>query len=348
MVNSKFKKSRFGTLSDGKKVHIYTVSNGKMSFSATDFGCTVTSILIPGKDGFKKDVVLGHSTLAGYVNDNSCFGTAVGRFANRIGGGAFSLGGKLYELDKNDSGVNCLHGGFDRYEKKVWKASKIKTEHGIGIEFTRFSPAGEQGFPGNAQLRVIYTLNDENELTFEYFVKTDSPTPVNLTNHSYFNLDGRGTVENHFLKLNSSAYLEVNDTLVPTGKKISVDEDSDFDFREFKRIGQDIKNVGRGYDHAFMVDGWGDGKLHKIAVMKSEETGISMTVSTTQPAAQVYTANFLEGTVGKFGRVYHNHDALCIETEGYPDAPNHADFPDCIVTPEKPYHEVSVYRFDFN
>lgn len=348
MINTNFKKTEFGTLSDGKKVHIYTVSNGKMSFSASDFGCTITSIIVPSSDGFTRDVVLGHSTLAGFVNDTACFGTVVGRFANRIGGASFTLNGKKYDLDKNDTGVNCLHGGFDRYEKKLWNARKVKTVNGLGIEFSRLSPDGEQGFPGNAELKVIYTLNDNNEITIEYFVTTDKDTPVNLTNHSYFNLNGNGNIENHLLKVNSSSYLEVNETLVPTGKKINLDDDKVFDFRNFKKIGQDIKNTKKGYDHAYLVDGWGDGKVNQIAVLKSEETGISMTVSTSQPAAHIYTANFLEGTVGKLGRVYHDHDAVCIETEFYPDSPNHSDFPSCIVTPQKPYHEVSVFRFDFS
>lgn len=348
MAKLKLKKIRFGTLGDGSKVHLFTVSNGRMSFSVSDFGCTLTSILISDKKtGLKKDVLLGHSTLDGYVNSSSCYGTVVGRFANRIGGASFTLDGKTYNLDKNDCGTNCLHGGFDRYEKKVWSAKKIKNSNGLGVEFTRLSPDGEQGLPGNALIRVTYTLSMENEVMIDYVVITDRPTPVNLTNHAYFNLKGTdgGTVKDHELSLLSSKFLELNETLVPTGTICSVDEIPAYDFRNSKKIGQDIDKVGDGYDTPYIIDG-ADGQLKPFGVLRSPD-GVSMTMSTTLPAVQIYTANFIEGNIGKFGRVYNKHDAVCIETEGYPDAPNHDNFPSCIVTPQKPYHEQTVYRFSF-
>jgi aldose 1-epimerase len=289
---------------------------------------------------------LGCSTLEGYASSNSSFGTIVGRFANRIGGAEFELGGKKYQLDKND-GKNCLHGGFDRYEKKLWDAKKIENENGTGVEFSRFSPDGEQNFPGNLELKVLYTLNEKNELTLEYFAKTDRPTPVNLTNHAYFNLKGYngGSVEDQELQMDSSKFVEVGGDLIPTGRLVSVDEKKAFDFRVPKLLGRDMKETGAGYDHAYCIDSFDGKKLVKFAVLKDPASGRFMEVSTTLPACQIYTANFVEGIVGKNGFVHHAHDAVCMETESYPDSPNHAEFPSCIVTPEKPYHEITVYKF---
>lgn len=348
MSTLEFKKSYFGTLYDGTEVHLFTVSNGKMSFSVTDYGCTITSILVPSKSGKLVDVVLGYSTLDGYTTGDKFFGAVVGRFANRIGNAKFSLNGVEYALDKND-GPNCLHGGFSTvYHKNVWKAEEVKTDKCVGVEFSRLSCDGEQGMPGNVELKVVYMLSENNELTLDYYASTDKATPVNLTNHSYFNLNGydSGLILDHDFQIDSSAFLEVNDALIPNGTLASVDKLAAFDFRKTKKFGKDIKDAGFGYDHAFCIDSF-DGSLKKFAVLTGDKSGISMEVSTTLPACQVYTANFIEGEKGKHGFVHHKHGGVCLETEGYPDAPNHDDFPTCIVTPEKPYHEVTVYKFGF-
>ena len=347
MVYVGIEKKNFGVLYDGNKIDLYTVSNGQMSFSATNFGCTLTNIILPAAGGKKVDILLGRSTLEGYASSNSSFGALVGRIANRVGGASFLLNGREYKLDKND-GDNCLHGGFDRFEKKLWKAKQIKNEHGIGVEFKRMSLDGEQRMPGNLQIKVIYTLNEKNELRLEYFAKTDAPTPVNLTNHAYFNLKGwmGGSVEDLQLQIASSRFIEVNENLIPTGKLISVDDQKPFDFREAKLIGRDIANTNGGYDHAFCIDGY-DGNLREFAHLKNPASGCTMSVSTTLPACQIYTGNFLDGIEGKNGFTHHARDAVCMETEMYPDAPNHADFPSCIVYPEKPYHEITVYKFGF-
>lgn len=346
MGTLEFKESLFGTLCNGKEVHLYTVSNGKMSVSFSDYGCTITSILVPSKNGFA-DVVLGSSTLTGLVSDNLSYGTVVGRFANRIGGAKFTLDGREYKLDDNDSG-NCLHGGFDRYEKKVWDAKKVETANGLGVEFSRFSPDGEQGMPGNLKVKVTYTLNENNELTLDYSAESDAPTPVNLTNHAYFNLKGYrgGTIYDQELQLDCSKFVEVSEKLIPTGKFISVDDAPVFDFRKPKLLGKDIEKTGNGYDHAFAVDGF-DGSLRKFAVLKDPASGRTMEVSTTLPGCQVYTANWIEGSEGKNGFKNVRHGAVCLETESYPDTPNQKNFPSCIVTKDKPYHEVTVYKFGF-
>ena len=347
MLCAGIEKRKFGVLYDGRKVNLYTVSNGRMSFCATDFGCTLTSINLPDTGGKKIDILLGRSTLEGYASSNSSFGAVVGRFANRIGGASFSLNGREYKLDKND-GDNCLHGGFDRFEKKLWKANRVKNEYGIGVEFKRISPCGEQGMPGNLDIKVTYTLNEENELRLEYFAKTDAPTPVNLTNHAYFNLKGwmGGSVEGLELQLASSNFVEVDENLIPTGKLISVDDQKAFDFREAKLIGRDIANTNGGYDHAFCIDEY-DGTLREFAHLKDPASGRTMSVSTTLVACQIYTGNFLEGIEGKNGFAHRIRDAICMETEAYPDSPNHTNFPSCIVYPEKPYHEITVYKFGF-
>ena len=348
MVYQGIEKKNFGVLYNGSKADLYIVSNGRMSFSATNFGCTLTSIYLPCAGDGKVDILLGRSTLEGYASSNSSFGAVVGRFANRIGGASFLLEGQKYSLDKND-GDNCLHGGFDRFEKKLWKAKRVKNEYGIGVQFKRTSPSGEQGMPGNLEIKVTYTLNEENELRLDYFVSTNKPTPVNLTNHAYFNLKGwmGGSVEDLQLQIASSKFVEVDENLIPTGRLISVDDQKAFDFRKPKLIGCDIAKTSGGYDHAFCIDAYDGSGVKEFAKLEDPSTKRTMTVSTSLPACQIYTGNFLEGVEGKNGYTHHVHDAICMETEGYPDAPNHADFPNCIVEPTKPYHEITVYKFGF-
>lgn len=342
-------KSVFGTLYDGTEVHLYKVDNGKMSFTAMDYGCTITGIFLPGGDR-NVDILLGCSTLDGYVSSDYCFGTVVGRVANRIGGARFSLGGKVYTLDKND-GAACLHGGYDRYEKKMWSAREIRAEGEAGVEFSRVSYAGEQGMPGSAEITVKYTLNDGNALTLEYFAAVSEATPVNLTNHSYFNLKGYdgGSAEELELRLDCSKYVEVDEALIPTGRLIDVGTASPFDFRTPHLIGRDISRTGVGYDHAFCIDKYdrGSGEPVAFALLRDPESGRTMEVSTTCPACQIYTANFIEGAAGKNGHTHHAHDAVCMETEAYPDAVNQSAFPSCIATPESPYHEITVYKMGF-
>ena len=346
MAELKCKKAKFGLLGDGTKVHLFTISNGKMSFSCTDYGCTLTSIIVPARGGKKIDVLLGCSSLDGYINSQSCFGTIVGRFANRISGATFMLDGIRYNLEKNER-ENSLHGGFDRYEKKVWKGKKIRTENGLGVQFTRYSYDGEQGMPGNVKIKVIYTLNEQNEITLEYFAESDKATPINLTNHAYFNLRGQdsGSIEPLELQMDCSEFLEVDNQLFPTGAKINVKDAPAFDFTKAKTIGKDIAQTGDGYDHAFCIDGSGDKKLRLFAKLKDPESGRSMTMATTEPAVQIYTGNFIEGLVGKNGTVYHKHDAICMEAEAYPDAPNKSQFPSCILRPGEEYHQVTKYAF---
>ena len=346
----KIVQNRFGLLSDGTKVHLYTLSNGKMSVSVCDYGCIITSIVIPDKKHKRLlDVSLGSSTLDGWVLNHETFGAVVGRFANRIGGASFTLDGVKYELDKNDNKANTLHGGFERWDKKVWKAKRIANEYGIGVKLTRKSPDGEQGFPGNAKVSVSYLLNDRNDLTIVYKATSDKATPFNMTNHSYFNLNGHssGNITGHTLQMNCSQYLEVDKELIPTGKKIDV-AGGPFDFRTEKTIGADMSKVGVGYDHCYCLDGFtGDGSLKTICVLGSDDGSRRMTVRGTQPGIQLYTGNFLNNINGKDGAVYQCHDAVCLETQDFPDAPNKDSFPQSILRPGNTYRQVTQYSFMF-
>ena len=343
----------FGVLSDGTKVSLFTVKNKRMSFSVTDYGCRITSIVLRDPDGTETDVAFGYSTLEGYISDTSYFGAFVGRFANRIKNASFTLDGKLYTLDRND-GRNMLHGGFDGWDKKVWKAKIVSTDKYAGVEFTRVSKDGEQGFPGTMRVKVRYLLDEKNNLTCRYTASSDKACPVNFTNHSYFNLAGNGTIEDHVLKLDCPSYLESTSALMPTGKILSV-KDTPYDFLKEKRIGRDMKKTGAGYDDCFVTRIYdeknGSGvpesakKIIRVAELCDPQSGRTMTVDTNAEGIQLYTGNMLKAVCGKNGRIYGKYSALCLETECFPDSPNIAHFPSCVLLPGKKYESVTVYGF---
>jgi len=339
-------KSKFARLSNGKKVHLYTVSNGKMSFSITDYGCTITAIEVPDKNGNTKDIVLGYSTFDGYLHDTKFLGSFVGRFANRISNAKFVLNKNEYILDKND-GDNCLHSGYDKYNKKMWKAEITETKRGSGVRFTRISPDGEQGFPGTVKLEVTYLLNNQNEITYRYKAVSDKDTPINLTNHSYFNLKGEGSgdILDHQLMLFCDSVLELDAHTIPTGKIVSV-KDTPFDFTKEKKIGTDIDKTKNGYDHTFCINQ--DGKRHTLFAKVYEPTsGRKMTISTNQPCVQLYTGNYLCKDFGKNGNCYTKYSGVCLETQQYPDAPNKENFPSCILKANEVFEAVTTYSFEW-
>ena len=349
----KVSKSKFGMLCDGTKVNLYTVKNGSMSFSCTDFGCTITSIVLNDGKGKKTDVVLGHSTLEGYINGNVFFGAIVGRFANRIGKAEFDLNGKKYQLDKND-GPNCLHGGFDGYHKIVWKGKIIDDGKLCGVRFTRTSPDGEQGFPGNVEITVTYLLDKNNNLTCSYTAKTDKATPINFTNHSYFNLAGKGNVCDHVMQMNSAYYLEVSPKLIPTGKLLDV-AGTPFDFNTPKTLGQDIDQIKPGYDHCYVTEVYNedtktsvpldDSDLVEFCKVTEPTTGHEMQVFTNLVGCQLYTGNFIQDKIGRAGKKYNIHDGFCFETQCFPDTPNQKDFPTCVLEPGQTMKAKTVYSF---
>ncbi len=339
-------KQPFGKTSDGTAVDLYTIKSGALEARIMTYGGIVVSLRVPDKNGKSADVVLGYDSLDGYLANSPFFGALVGRYANRIGGAKFVLDGKTYSTPKND-GVNTLHGGPKGIDKAVWKAKEIPH----GIELTDVSPDGDSGFPGNLTIVVRYTLNGK-DLKIEYSATSDKDTVINLTHHSYFNLKGQGEgdILQHQLQLNASRYTPVDDNLIPTGE-LAPGAGTPFDFRKPTAIGARIDNdndqlkKGHGYDHNWVLDSGGK-KLSEAAEVYEATTGRVMQVWTDQPGIQFYTGNFLDGTItGKGGKVYQKRSALCLETQHFPDSPNHPSFPSTELKPGQTYHTVTIYRF---
>ena len=350
----KISKKEFGILSNGKKVYLYTLKAGDIKFSLTNFGAAWTSLVVPSRRG-KADLLLGYSGLDGWLNNQAYFGVTIGRFANRIGGAMFSLGGKKYHLDKND-GENTLHGGFKGFDKSLWKAEAYEEKESVFVRFELESPNEDRGFPGNVKVVVCYGITKSNEIVCSYMAKADAPTPINLTNHSYFNLagEGEGDILSHELILHSSAYVEINEQQIPTGRLLPV-KDSPFDFKTRKPVKQDFnspsggngKNTALdGYDHCFVIDGK-PGKLRVCAEVFETVSQRSMKVYTTQPGVHFYTGNKLPRLYSKAGSVYSKYSGFCLETGHYPDSPNQKDFPSCIFGPDREYSEKAVFAFDW-
>ncbi|MFZ3200388.1 MAG: aldose epimerase family protein [Candidatus Acidiferrales bacterium] len=339
-------KAPFGKMPDGVAVDIYTLQNGIVEAQITTYGGIVVSLKVPDRKGERDDVVLGYGSLDKYLADSNFFGAIIGRYANRIAHGQFQLDGKTYSLPKNN-GENTLHGGTRGFDKVVWKARPIEN----GVELTYASKDGDQGFPGNLTAVVRYTLVG-NALRIDYSATTDKDTVVNLTNHSYFNLagQGKGDILRQELKLHASRYTPIDATLIPTGQLEPV-EGTPFDFRELTSIGKHIGDGneqlrnGKGYDHNWVLDKPA-GEMGEAAEVYDPASGRVMEVLTTQPGIQFYSGNFLDGSdVGKDGRVYGHRSAFTLETQHYPDSPNHGDFPSTELKPGQTYHEVTEFRF---
>ena len=332
-------------LSNGKKVYLYTLKAGDLKLCLTNFGAAWTSLIVPSRQGGKSDVLLGFSGLEGYLNNNPYLGVTVVRFANRIRGASFSLEGKTYHLDKNE-GENTLHSGRRGFDKMIWKSEAYEENNGVYVRFELESPEDEGGFPGKLNAAVSYGLTKSNEIIAVYEAEASELTPVNMTNHAYFNLagEGCGSVLSHELSLHSSSYVEIDKQSIPTGRLIPV-KDSAFDFRQKKPIGRDFSAAFDGYDHCFTVDG-DLGKLRPCAELSESGSGRTMKLFTTQPGVQFYTGNMLPGMPGKAGSVYSKYSGLCLETQHFPDSPNHPDFPSCFFGPGRNYYEKAVFLFD--
>lgn len=344
-------KASGGKLPDGAEVEIFTLKNEKLEVQVITYGGDVISLEAPDRNGKMADVVLGFDSPSGYYENNhsksaAFFGPIVGRYANRIAHAKFSLDGKEYTLTKNN-GDNSLHGGPGGFHNRVWKG-KIITD---GVELTYLSKDGEEGYPGNLSITVKYTLTG-GDLQIDYSATTDKPTVLNLTNHSYFNLSGQGngTVLQEQLKLNASRFTPVDATLIPTGELKSV-AGTPFDFLKPHAVGERITaddeqiRLGHGYDHNFVIDGGGK-ELTQAAEVYDPASGRVLQVLTTEPGVQFYTSNFLDGSIkGKQGIAYPRNGALCLETQHFPDSPNHPDFPSTVLRPGSKFHSTTVYRF---
>jgi aldose 1-epimerase len=345
----RIEKMEFGKTTDGTPVELYVLTNGKMTVKVMTYGAIVTELHVPDRQGNVSDVVLGFDDLKGYLAGHPYFGATVGRVANRIAKGMFTLGGKEYTLAVNN-GPNSLHGGKRGFDKVVWKAEDASGPEGPAVKLTYLSPDGDEGYPGNLSASVTYTVTDEGELRIDYTATTDQATPVNLTNHSYFNLSGpaAGTILKHELMIAADSYTPVDDTLIPTGEIAPV-RGTPLDFTTSTSIGariDQLKGDPGGYDHNYVLRG-GNGKSPVLAArVRDPASGRVMEVFTTEPGLQFYTGNFLDGSLkGKDGVVYRKNQGLCLEADHFPDSVHHANFPSIILKPGATYTQTTIYQF---
>lgn len=348
------KRAAFGQLSDGRKVEAVDLTNASgVSARIITLGASIQALSAPDKQGKSADIVLGYKTAAEYLAKPQYFGVTVGRYANRIAKGKFTLDGKSYALATND-GPNHLHGGAKGFDKVLWQIDSVKSGSPASVVLSYTSPDGEEGYPGTLKVTATYSLSDKNELTIDYRATTDKATIVNITNHAYFNLAGEaGTADilGHRLTLAADAYTPVDSTLIPTGERKSV-AGTPFDFRKATLIGARVRDgrdeqirYGRGYDHNFVVNG-AAGTMRVAARVEDPASGRVMELLTTAPGVQFYSGNFLDGTsTGKSGRIYRQGDALCLEPQVFPDAPNQKDFPSARLDPGKTYVNSMILRF---
>lgn len=348
----KVEKKPFGEV-EKKQVELYTLTNDKgVVMAVTNYGGIMVSLLVPDKAGKMGDIVLGYNDVAGYVKNNPYFGSTVGRYGNRIGKAKFSLDGKEYTLAANN-GENSLHGGVKGFDKVVWDAKEVKADNAVGVELKYLSKDMEEGFPGNLSVTVTYWLTNDNEFKLDYLATTDKATVVNLTHHSYFNLagEGSGDILGHELMMNADKYTPVDVGLIPTGELPAV-EGTPMDFKKPTAVGARIDadfeqlKFGKGYDHNWVLNQKKPGEMTLAATVYEPKSGRFMEVMTTEPGLQFYTGNFLDGSIiGKSGKAYAFRNALCLETQHFPDSPNKPDFPSVVLQPGETYKTTTIYKF---
>ena len=342
----KISTSVFGRTADGQQVDLYTCVNAQgLVMKVMTYGAIVVELQAPDREGKLANITLGFDKLEGYLGDHPYFGATVGRYANRIAKGQFSLDGQTYTLATNN-GPNHLHGGKVGFSRVVWKAERVESADAVGVKFTYTSRDGEEGYPGSVQATVVYTLTNDDEMRIDYTATASKPTPINLTNHCYWNLGGAGagTILNHRLMLAADKYLPVDATLIPTGELAAV-RGTPFDFTQPKTIGMRIEQVTGdppGYDHCFVLRSQ-DGSLALAAVASHPESGRVLEIHTTQPGIQFYTGNFLDGKAANGG--FLRNEGFCLETQHYPDSPNRPSFPTAILRPGETYQQTTVHKF---
>jgi aldose 1-epimerase len=342
----------FGRMPDGKAVEVYTLTNVRgMEVRAITYGAVIQAIRVPDRAGRLDDIALGYDSMQGYLTASPYFGAVVGRYANRIARGRFALEGRSYRLAINNA-PNHLHGGLKGYDKVLWEAQAFQRGDTVGVTFQHTSPDGDEGYPGTLRVSVSYSLKPSNELVVEYRAIADRATPVNLSQHSYFNLagEGRGDILGHVLEINADRYTPVDSTLIPTGALASV-AGTPFDFRSPTAIGARIDQpdpqlkYGKGYDHNFVLNRTGGALVHAVHVLEPE-TGRTLDIATTEPGLQFYSGNFLDGTItGKGGHRYRHRSALVLETQHFPDSPNQPSFPSTILRSGQEYRSKTVFTF---
>lgn len=348
------KKSSFGSLPSGKEVMKYTLTNANgMEVNVINYGGIITSLKVPDKNGKVKDVVLGFDDLMSYVDNNPYFGCLIGRYGNRIANGKFDLNGETYTLAQNNMG-NHLHGGIKGFDKVYWDITELERKDSAGLEMNYTSRGGEEGYPGALHVTVRYFLTNDNALVIDYSANTDEATIVNLTNHTYFNLSGEPSINNHKLKIHAGEFLPVDSTLIPTGELRDVGG-TPFDFRNWKAVGEDIEEnnrqleLGGGYDHCWVLAHADRSEMELAAELSDSDSGILMRVFTTEPGVQFYSGNFLDGSLaGKMGMIYNKRSGLCLETQHFPDSPNQPQFPSVVLNPGEKYHSKTKFLFKTN
>lgn len=346
-------RAAFGTLPDGRAVEVFTLRNAQgMEVRFMTYGGIILTLKVPDREGRFEDVTLGYDSLAGYLQESPYFGALIGRYGNRIARGRFTLDGREYVLATNN-GPNHLHGGDRGFDKVLWRAEPFQNDSSVGAVLSYTSPDGEEGYPGTLQARVTYTLTNSNALVFEYHATTDQATPVNLTQHTYFNLagDGERDILDHRLTIPASRFTPVDSTLIPTGELRGV-QGTAFDFRQPTAIGARIAQAdeqlrfGGGYDHNWVLDREPADELQLAARLAEPTSGRVLEIYTTEPGLQFYSGNFLDGSLtGKGGRVYEHRYGLALETQHFPNSPNQPSFPSTILRPGEEYRSRSVYRF---
>ena len=349
-MKSKVSSSKFGTLSDGTKAHIFKVVRENISFCASDFGCTLTCLNVRKPDGTFTDILLGFDTLTSYSTTWGSFGAIIGRFANRISNAKFTLDKKTYNLYPNIE-TCTLHGGNPAWGNILWKAKKVENKDSCGVVFSRDFEDGYQGFPGNLHVEIEYLIDDENQLKMTYTATSDKPTPVSITNHAYFNLEGKGRIDDYKLKMNCKKFIEVDENNIPTGNILPV-KDTVNDFTRTRKI--KLANMEKpAYDLCFVTPAFDKNKgiplegkeVVKVAELTAPESKIKMEVFTNQEGIQLYTARYLNMEPGKGGIQYHSYMAVCLETQSFPDSPNQKNFPPAILNPGETYKAVTIYKF---
>lgn len=344
---TKINPDSFNETLNGEKVSLHFLNNkNNVEVAITNYGARIVTLIVPDKNKNPTDVVVGFDSLKGYLNSTETYhGAIVGRYANRIARGKFTLNGKTYQLSINNA-PNHLHGGPKGFNNQVWKVEDVKPN---SIKLSYLSKDGEENYPGNLNVSVTYTLTDDNEVMIDYEAKTDQPTVLNITAHPFFNLNGQGTgtIENHLLQINADSYTPVDETLIPTG--IVTVENTPFDFRKQKTIGQNINDAneqlkfGAGYDHNFVVNGQG---MRSAGTAIGDKSGIAIETLTNQPGMQLYTGNWMQGeNTIKYGLKDNSREAFCLETQHYPDSPNHPEFPSTILNPGEVFRSTTIYKF---
>lgn len=349
---SAISKKHFGKLPDGRVVDIYTLTNQNgMKVQIMNFGAAITSVVVPDRDGHFADIALGFDNFNQYLCDNPYLGGIVGRYGNRIANGRFKIDGVEYVLNTNNNGQH-LHGGIKGFDRVLWEARSFKNDNGVGVTLNYFSKDGEENYPGNVSATVTYTLNNKNEIKIDYLVTTDKATPVNLTQHGYWNLagQGNGTILDHIMQINADSYIPTDSVAIPTGEITPV-TGTPMDFTKPKAIGKNINDdfvqlkYGKGYDHNWVLNNDGN-EIRFACSVYDPKSGRELKIYTTEPGMQFYSGNFLNGSIiGKDGKKYEYRSAMVLETQHFPDSPNHSNFPSTILQPGKPYISHTTYQF---